>query len=177
MKTSWARGHQRLFALVDETDLLAGAARYDLAAVLDGHPVAVYGIGAVFAAPAHRGHGHADVLIERLLDAAAREGAGLALLFSSSSGEWSPHGFDAIPTTEVSIGVAESSRPGAPMTLIRSGEARDVAAIEAMGRVRADAFRFHLDRDVDLIEHAITRKRLLAGLGPQGAPAAAFLHR
>jgi hypothetical protein len=29
-------------------------------------------------------------------------------------------------------------------------------------------FRFHLDRDIDLLEHAIARKRLLAGLGPTG---------
>ena len=45
-------------------------------AVLDGHPVAVCDIGNVFTASAHRGHGHADVLIERLLDAAARGGSG-----------------------------------------------------------------------------------------------------
>jgi hypothetical protein len=38
-----------------------------------------------------------------------------------------------------------------------------------MGRVRADPFRFHLDRDIDLIQYAITRKRLLAGLGSADA--------
>jgi hypothetical protein len=37
-----------------------------------------------------------------------------------------------------------------------------------MGRGRAGQFRFHIDRDVDLIKHAITRKRLLAGLGFAG---------
>jgi hypothetical protein len=37
-----------------------------------------------------------------------------------------------------------------------------------MGRVRAEAFRFHLDRDVDFIQHVITRKRLRAGLGSPG---------
>jgi hypothetical protein len=32
----------------------------------------------------------------------------------------------------------------------------------------AERFRFHIDRSVDLIKHAITRKRLLAGLGAAG---------
>ena len=34
---------------------------------------------------------------------------------------------------------------------------------------RARPFRFHLDRDVDFVQYAITKKRLLAGLGPAGA--------
>lgn len=55
------------------------------------------------------------------------------------------------------------------MTLIRGGEERDLAAIVAMGRIRADPFRFHLDRDVDFVQYAITKKRLLAGLGTAGA--------
>lgn len=44
-----------------------------------------------------------------------------------------------------------------------------LGAIVAMGRVRADRFRFHLDRDGDFVQYAITRKRLLAGLGPANA--------
>src|SRR5690349_2320221 len=55
------------------------------------------------------------------------------------------------------------------MALIRGGEPRDWAAIVAMGRARASAFRFHLDRDIDLLEYAIARNRLLAGLAPAGA--------
>ena len=70
---------------------------------------------------------------------------------------------------EAELRVTESSRRGAPMTLIRGGEERDLAAIVAMGQVRANPFRFHLDRDVDFLHYAITRKRLLAGLGQPGA--------
>ena len=73
-----------------------------------------------------------------------------------------------VPAMDVELTVAESPRHGAPMTLVRGGEDRDLEAIAAMGHVRAGPFRFHLDRDVDLIKHAITRKRLLAGLGPAG---------
>ena len=76
-------------------------------------------------------------------------------------------------TPEVELSVTEPPRPGAPMTLIRGGEERDLQAIVAMGQVRARDVRFHLDRDVDFVQHAITRKRLLAGLG---APHARELH-
>jgi hypothetical protein len=55
------------------------------------------------------------------------------------------------------------------MTLVRAGEERDLEAIAAMGRTRATPFRFHLDRDADMIRAAITTKRLLAGLGASGA--------
>jgi hypothetical protein len=55
------------------------------------------------------------------------------------------------------------------MTLIRGGEERDLAAIVAMGQVRANPYRFRLDRDVDFVQYAITKKRLLAGLGTDGA--------
>jgi len=170
MKTAWARRHQRQFALVEGANLLASATRYDLAGVLDGRPVGVCGIGAVFTEPAHRGRGHARVLIERLLDEAAREGAEMALLFSEMTTQYhARNGFEMIPTTEVAISVGESLHHGAPMTMVRGGEERDVAAVVAMGRVRADQFRFHLDRDVDLVQYAITKKRLLAGLGSAGA--------
>ena len=109
-------------------------------------------------------------LVERLLDQAARDGAAMALLFSDRSQEYGqPNGFEVVPTTEVELSVAESLRRGAPMTLIRGGEERDLAAIVAMGQVRASPFRFHLDRDVDFVQYAITKKRLLAGLGAAGA--------
>jgi hypothetical protein len=55
------------------------------------------------------------------------------------------------------------------MTLVRGGEDRDLAAIVAMGQARAIRYRFHLERDVDLVKYAITGKRLLAGLGTAGA--------
>ena len=54
------------------------------------------------------------------------------------------------------------------MTLVRAGEDRDLPDIVAMGRARAERYRFHLDRDRDFVHFAIVRKRLLAGLGPAG---------
>ena len=175
--TAWGRFHQRRFALVDGPVLLASAEQYDLAGRLDKRPVRICGIGSVVTDPAHRGCGHARVLLETLLDRATRSGADLALLFNGcvDSAQGTPdleddarNGFEAIPWPEATLQVAESPRHGAPMTMVRGGEERDLAAIVAMGRVRADPFRFHLDRDVDLVHYAITRKRLLAGLGSAG---------
>src|SRR4029453_14706973 len=85
MKTAWRRHHQRRFALVDVADVLASAAQYDLAAVLDQRPVHVCGIGSIFSEPAHRSGGHAEELVDQLLDQAARDGAVMALLFSEGS--------------------------------------------------------------------------------------------
>jgi hypothetical protein len=168
-KTAWGRHHRRRYALVDGADVLASATQYDLAAVFEHQPVRVCGIGALLTPPAHRTRADAMELVDRLLDEAARNGATMALLFSDISHEHPPAGFDVIAMTEAELRVAESSRRGAPMTLIRGGEERDLAAIVAMGRTRADPFRFHLDRDIDFVQYAITKKRLRAGLGQAGA--------
>ena len=169
MKTAWGGRCRRRFALVEGVTLLASAERYDLAGTFEGRAVRICGIGSVFTDPSRRGLGHARVLLETLLDEAARKGAEVALLFPQAGlEEDARNGFETIPLTEVTLEVA-SSRHGAPMTMVRGGEERDLAAIVAMGRVRADPFRFHLDRDLDLIQYAITRKRLLAGLGRASA--------
>jgi GNAT superfamily N-acetyltransferase len=170
MKTAWGRHHQRRFALVDGADVLASAAQYDLAAILDQRPVRVCGIGSIFSEPAHRSGGYAEELVDRLLDEAARDGAVIALLFSEGRQELLElNDFEVFSIADADLALTESSRRGAPMTLIRGGEERDLAAIVAMGQVRASPFRFHLDRDVDLVQYAITKKRLLAGLGEAGA--------
>jgi GNAT superfamily N-acetyltransferase len=169
-RTVWGRDHRRRFALVDSGDVLASATQYDLAAFLDQRPVRVCGIGSIFGDPPPRRTGHAEELVERLLDQAARNGAVMALLFSGGSQEQLQlKGFEVVSMPDVELAVTESSRRGAPMTLIRGGEERDVAAIAAMGQVQASPFRFHLARDVDFVQYAITKKRLLAGLGEAGA--------
>jgi hypothetical protein len=169
MKTAWGRRHRRRFALIEGEDVLASAVRYDLAAVLDQQPVRACGIGEIIPEAALQIGQPAGELVARLLEQAARDGAAMALLFSDTRAGPPLAGFDLVPMTDVEIGVAEPSRRGAPMTLIRGGEERDLAAIVAMGRIRANPFRFHLDRDVDFVQYVITRKRLLAGLGTAGA--------
>jgi hypothetical protein len=169
MKTAWGRHRRRRVALVDGADVLASATQYDFAAVFERRPVRVCGIGKIFTQAAPGTDGPARELVDQLLDKASRDGAAIALLFSDMGPEHRPAGFDVVPMLEAEVKVTESARRGAPMTLIRGGEGRDLAAIVAMGQIRADPFRFHLDRDVDFVQHAIANKRLLAGLGQAGA--------
>src|SRR5207247_2484071 len=65
--------------------------------------------------------------------------------------------------------VIESHRRGAPATLVRAGEETDLTNLAEMGRARSHPYRLKLDRDRDLIQLAIAKKRLLAGLGRPGA--------
>src|SRR5436190_3089028 len=168
--TAWGRSHLHRWALVDGGEVLASAKVYDFAAVLDGRSIRVIGLGAVFTDPAHRGRGHARMLIERLLDRAAGDGADLALLFSEiGPGYYARLGFSVVPRSELTLRVVEPDRGGAPATLVRAGGDNDLASLADMGRPRSHAHRLHLDRDRDLIQFAVAKKRLLAGLGPPGA--------
>jgi hypothetical protein len=169
VKTSWGRRCQRLFALVEGHEILASAEQYDLTGVLDGRTVRVCGIGAVHREAAGPGPGGARQLIDTLLSQAARDGAEMALLFPQTGVDDIRGEFAAIQFTDLTLDVAQSPRYGAPMTMVRGGEERDLAAIVAMGRARAEPFRFHLDRDIDFVQYAITTKRLLAGLGSANA--------
>jgi hypothetical protein len=165
-KTSWGGRSQRTFALVDGENILASAERYDLTGVLDGRAVRVCAVGSLSTEPSQPDCNHARALINTLLADAEREGAEMALLFPSADiGPDVESAFHGMPMTDLTLTVTESLRHGAPMTMVRGGEERDLAAIVAMGRVRADHSRFHLDRDSDFIQYVITTKRLLAGLG------------
>src|SRR5258706_356607 len=64
---------------------------------------------------------------------------------------------------------AQLSTAWGKQRLRRWAEDRDLDAIAAMNAVRAAPFRFHLERDRDLVHFAIAKKRLLAGLSPIGA--------
>lgn len=169
IKTAWGRVHQRRYALMAHGDLLASAVQYDLAGTLDNRSLRICGVGSVVVKNSDRGLGHGRMLIDALLDQAGRSGMEMALLFSSSSlDDDALTGFEPIVASDLMLQVAESPRHGAPMTMVRAGEDRDCSAIAAMGRVRAEPFRFHLDRDADYVQYAITRQRLRAGLGTRG---------
>jgi len=168
--TAWGRRNLRRFALTDGDQPLASAKLYRFDAVLDAAPLQIAGIGAVFTSPASRGRGAARELIERTLEQAAADGADLALLFSEIGPLYYERlGFKTIPLMERRLRVTESTRYGAPATMIRGGDDRDLNDIVALGATRAAPFRFHLVRDRDAVQFAIARKRLQAGLGSAGA--------
>ena len=168
LKTSWGRDHLRRFALLDDTgEVLASAKRYRFDVRLDGRDVVMAGIGAVFTAPELRGRGHATTLVRELLDRERAEGAVVAGLFSEIGASFYEHlGFRAMPFDEVTVRVRV--KDGAPAMLVRAGDERDLPAIAAMHDVRSAAARFAPRRDPALIQYAIAKKRLLAGLGPAG---------
>jgi hypothetical protein len=169
MGTAWGSSHLQRFALMSGDEVLASAKQYHLTGALDHRPVRICGIGSVFAYTAHGSGRDAGVLVERLLHDAAQDGMDMAVLLCDMEAAWCDRvGFERLAMTDVEVGIAQSPRHGAPMTLVRAGEERDLAAIAAMGEIRAAPFRFHLDRDVDFVRYAITKKRLLAGLGASG---------
>jgi len=175
LATIWGGRHLRRFALVDGGEVHASGKLYMFDAALDHRALRVAGLGAIFTAPAHRRRGAAHDLIERMLERAVSDGADLALLFSEIGADYYARaGFAAIPIRERQLRVAESRRHGAPATMVRAGDERDLADIAAMGAVRAAPYRFHLTRDRHLIQFSIAKRRLLAGLGPPGAREAQF---
>lgn len=168
MRTPWGRTHLQRLALMDDSGrLLATAKRYRHRVRLDGRVGWMSGIGAVFTPPLQRGNGYASQLIEQLLEIERKEGALLAGLFSEIGATFYERlGFTPCPIDEVTVRVER--RNGAPAMLVRAGDDRDLPAVAAMHQVRSSGVRFALTRDKSAIHYALSKKRLLAGLGPQG---------
>lgn len=168
-KTAWAADHHQRVALVDGPDVLACADRYAFTGTIDGRATSICGIGAIRPGPVHRHDRQARQLVDHLIDDARDSGAGAVLLcLMPHERAYVPEGFGELRTNDLELKVVESTRYGAPMTPLRVGEDRDLAAIVAMGDVRALPFAFHLRRSVDYVKYAITRARLRAGLAPSG---------
>ena len=168
LRTPWGRKHLQRFALVDDAGrLLATAKRYRFRARLDGRAGWMAGIGAVFTPHLQRGKGYASQLIERLVEVERGDGVLFASLFSEIGPDFYERlGFIAVPLDEVTVRVER--RQGAPAMLVRAGDDRDLASVEAMHQVRASGARFALNRDRPMIQYALAKKRLLAGLGRPG---------
>jgi len=173
-RTSWGGAHIERVALLDGSRLLASAKRYDLTARIDGRIRRVLGIGAVFTTRELRGRGAASALIAHLVDAGNTDGYEFALLFSDI-GPSLYERLDFVPVPLESATMTVTPFTGPPATLVRSGEERDLGHITELGATRAARARFALDRSEDYIRYAITKRRLLAGLGPAGMRQVEFL--
>jgi GNAT superfamily N-acetyltransferase len=168
VKTPWGRDHLHRFALLDEQgNLLASAKRYQHDIRLDGRNGWMAGFGAVFTPEPVRGRGHATRLLEMLIDRERKAGALMASLFSEIGADFYERlGFRTIPLDEVTVTIKR--KDGSPAMLVRAGEERDLANISAMHAARTADARFALCRDASAIAYALSKKRLLAGLGPPG---------
>jgi predicted N-acetyltransferase YhbS len=169
MSTPWGKAHLDRLALVDGDTLLASAKRYRLTVRHRGEAIPCLGIGAVFTPPDLRGRGHAAALIERMVEDAAAEGAGMALLFSEiDPAFYARLGFEAIPVGETTLALRPQPREGAPAVLMRGGDDRDIDNIAAMHAARAALYGFSLARTPEYIRHALSKRRLLAAFGAPG---------
>jgi GNAT superfamily N-acetyltransferase len=168
LRTPWARRHlQRCAALDDRGRVLATAKQYCFDIRIGDRDGWMCGIGAVFTPPEHRRRGHASALVETLVSRARADGALAASLFSEIGAEFYERlGFTGVPLDEVTITVDQKG--GAPAMLVRAGDERDLGAVAAMHAVRAASAPFALRRDAALVHYALSKKRLLAGLGPPG---------
>jgi GNAT superfamily N-acetyltransferase len=172
LRTPWGAEHLRRFALVDDRGRwVATAKRYLWPMRLDGVEGTMCGFGAVFTRPEERGRGYAATMIERLIEQSRAEGAAVAGLFSEIGERFYERlGFRTVPLDEFDVHV--DRRNGAPAMLVRFGHDRDLPGLAAMHAVRCADVAFALRRDPSLIEYALTKKRLLAGLGHRAAPGA-----
>lgn len=168
LKTPWGGGHLQRFALLDDVgELLASAKRYRHDIRLDGREGWMAGLGAVFTPPAGRGRGAASRLVQMLIERSREEGALMVSLFSEiGPAFYERFGFRSIPMDEVTVNVTRQG--GAPAMLVRAGVDRDLADIAAMDASRTSGVRFSLRRGPSLLAYALSKKRLLAGLGPPG---------
>jgi len=168
LRTEWGRAHLHRLALVNDAgDVLASAKRYRLDVRLRGTNGWMCGIGAVFTPPDHRGRGYASRLLEMICDDARQNGALLAALFSEiGTSFYERIGFAAVPLDEVTVDVKR--KDGAPAMLVRAGEERDLPALVALHETRSANATFALRRSPPLVQYALAKKRLLAGLGPSG---------
>lgn len=168
MRTAWGRERLHRLALTTGTgQWLASMKRYRFAARLDGQPIEIVGVGAVFTPPDLRGHAYAPRILEAALAEETSRGTALAALFSEIGRDYYQRaGFVPVPLEEVTLAVRRSA--GAPAMLVRSGGDVDLPNLAAMHEARAASARFALVRSPDLIHFSIAKKRLLAGLGPPG---------
>ena len=167
-RTPWAREHLQRVALVDTAgELLATLKRYRYDVRLGGREGWLCGLGAVFTPPERRGQGHATALIEQVLDGAKREGALAAGLFSEiDPAFYGRLGFSAVPLDEVTVNIAR--KDGSPAMLVRAGDDRDLPNIAALHVARTASVPFALRRDAAAFQFALAKKRLFAGLSPDG---------
>lgn len=173
MRTPWGLAHLSRVALVEGETTLASAKWYDFEAQLDGRPIRILGIGAVFTPESQRGRGHAPEMMRRMMADAAQEGYHAAMLFSEvGAAHYERLGFVVIPRDTVTLDVIR--KKGAPATLVRAGNATDLKHLAAMHDTSDARARFSLRRTPELVQFAVSKRRTQSALAPLGSRTTEF---
>jgi hypothetical protein len=109
-----------------------------------------------------------------VLERGEAEGYEFAMLFSEIDPAFYER-LDFVPLPLVESRLMVARRDGAPAMLVRSGDERDLPAVVEMCASRAAGARFALDRSEEWIRYGLSKRRLLAGLGPPGLRQVEFL--
>ncbi len=165
--TPWWSNNARRVALTEDGQARASAKWYDLTMCFGTRSLRVLGIGAVFTPPELRGRGFGGRIVQEICATAEKTGYDAALLFSEIGPAFYERlGFSVVPIEASRISATRGR--GAPGTLVRTGDDRDIASIAEMQARTAANAKLSLERSADLSRFFLTKKRLQAGLGPIG---------
>jgi predicted N-acetyltransferase YhbS len=179
--TAWGRERYRFLVAEEGGAIVAAMKLYTLPAVIDGRPLRVAGVGAVFTLPEHRGRGHGRRIVEAALASATALGHDVALLMSEIDGAYYERlGFRSLPALEAGClpflpmpwagepaWLAEGD-PAAHVDGLRPFRPDDLEALVAIREEATRGQRFRLRRDRPAWEQALFKAGLrerLAGTG------------
>jgi len=181
--TPWARDHYRFLVGLDEAGEIASSMKlYSLPGEVDGRPVLIAGVGAVFTPPSRRGSGQAAAILDAVLARARARGHDLGLLLSEIGGAYYERlGFSALPAQEAAcmafLPVPWPKEPswvgdGDPLTAVEGLRPHRPEDIDALVEIHQEATRgqrFRLLRDRLRWEHLLHQADLETRLRRDGA--------
>jgi GNAT superfamily N-acetyltransferase len=159
----------RLVGWFEQSRLVSAMKLYQLQGAMNGKPLRVLGIGAVYTPPALRRRGYAFAMLKASLEDAKAEGQDAALLFSDIGVTYYERlGFRALESRESSIEAAQLPRPNGGFRSAFAGDEALLAKLFALPREGEP--RLHLDRDEWTIRFQLRRLRELARARGVGEP-------
>lgn len=159
--SAWGRQHYRfLLGQDDRGEVQSSMKLYSLRGRLDGRPVRIAGVGAVFTPADRRGRGHAAELLHQALATARSEGHAVALLVSEiGEAFYARQGFRCLPSTETACrsllpvqwpkepAWLKSGETSAELEGLRAFRPGDLDALIRIHDFTTDGGRFAIQRD------------------------------
>jgi len=189
--TAWARERYR-FLIAEEGGAVVSALKlYSFPGEIDGRPVRLAGIGAVFTPQEHRGRGHARALVEAAVDRARVLGHDAAILMSEIGAAYYERlGFRSLPARAAGClpflpvpwpgepsWLAGGGEPGAHVAGLRPFLPEDLDALVAIHDEATRGQRFRLLRDRPAWEQALFKADLWRRLKGDGGDRISVVER